>query len=563
MLDERRTNFGIRRLQLDPVQGLRINGATSSCAAHASTTTTACSGAAAIARAEERRIELLKDAGFNAIRSSHNPMSSALLDACDRLGMLVMDEAFDVWTESKSSFDYSLAFPEWWERDIEAMVAKDFNHPSVIIYSIGNEIPETGHPARRRMGPAPRREGPRAGPHPLRHQRRSTAVVVRPLDKIAAADEAAAQAPPVTARAASTTLMADAGRHDERDQRLRPSSPSGPPSPSPCSTSPGMNYAEARYALDRELFPNRVIVGTETFPTAHRRQLGAWSRKLGHVIGDFTWTGWDYLGEVGIGRIQYLDPKPRPRSQRALPLAHRVVRRPRHHRPPPTGLLLPRDRLRPAHRALHRGRRPRPRRTADPARTPWAWSDTIASWTWDGSRANRSRVEVYSDADEVELLVNDRSLGILPAGQDHRFRAVFDLPYEPGSIAAYAIRGGQRAERFALRSSVGGVGLAVTADRDVIRDDAGDLAYLDIELRDSAGTLVTDDDRTVTVTVDGAALAAVGSGRPDNLERFDQGTHSTYRGRAQAIIRPTGDGPVAVTVSADGLEPRELRLLVK
>ena len=138
--------FGIRTLRLDPQHGLRINGEPvllrGACIHHDN----GLLGAAAIARAEERRIEILKAAGFNAIRSAHNPISKATLDACDRLGMLVMDETFDMWTEAKSPFDYSLAFPEWWERDVEAMVAKDFNHPSVILYSIGNEIFETGRP---------------------------------------------------------------------------------------------------------------------------------------------------------------------------------------------------------------------------------------------------------------------------------------------------------------------------------------------------------------------------------------------------------------------------------
>ena len=146
-VDAETVTFGIRSLNLDPEHGLRINGETvklrGACIHHDN----GVLGAATLARAEQRRVRLLKDAGFNAIRMSHNPMSKAMLDACDRLGMLVVDETFDVWTSAKSPFDYSLNFPEWWERDIEAMVAKDYNHPSVILYSIGNEIPETGSPA--------------------------------------------------------------------------------------------------------------------------------------------------------------------------------------------------------------------------------------------------------------------------------------------------------------------------------------------------------------------------------------------------------------------------------
>ena len=146
-IDAETVIFGIRSLRLDPERGLRINGETvklrGACVHHDN----GVLGAATFPRAEERRVQILKDAGFNAIRMSHHPMSKAMLDACDRLGVLVMDEAFDLWTSAKSDFDYSLNFPQWWERDIEAMVAKDVNHPSVVLYSIGNEIPETGSPA--------------------------------------------------------------------------------------------------------------------------------------------------------------------------------------------------------------------------------------------------------------------------------------------------------------------------------------------------------------------------------------------------------------------------------
>ena len=168
MLDEESTTFGIRSLTVDPIRGLRINGEPvllrGACVHHDN----GLLGAATIGRAEERRVELLKEAGFNAIRSAHNPLSRPMLEACDRLGMLVMDETFDMWTQPKSEHDYALRFPDWWEADVEAMVRKDFNHPSVILYSIGNEIPEAGTP----MGAA---RGACAGgedPVPRRHQAR-------------------------------------------------------------------------------------------------------------------------------------------------------------------------------------------------------------------------------------------------------------------------------------------------------------------------------------------------------------------------------------------------------
>ena len=144
--DEIVTSFGIRTLQVDPRKGLRINGEPvllrGACIHHDNGPL----GSAAVDRAEELRIELLKATGFNAIRAAHNPLSPAMLDACDRLGMLVMDEAFDMWVRGKSPYDYALDFPQWWAADLESMVAKDYNHPSVIMYSLGNEIVEVGTP---------------------------------------------------------------------------------------------------------------------------------------------------------------------------------------------------------------------------------------------------------------------------------------------------------------------------------------------------------------------------------------------------------------------------------
>ena len=154
VVDEESTTFGIRTLTADPTRGLRINGESvllrGACIHHDNGPL----GAATIDRAEQRRVELLKEAGFNAIRSAHNPLSKPMLAACDRLGMLVMDETFDMWTQPKSEHDYALRFPDWWEADVEAMVRKDFNHPSVIMYSIGNEIPEAGTPMGARVGRA-------------------------------------------------------------------------------------------------------------------------------------------------------------------------------------------------------------------------------------------------------------------------------------------------------------------------------------------------------------------------------------------------------------------------
>jgi beta-galactosidase/beta-glucuronidase len=285
--------FGIRTLSLDPQRGLRINGEQVKLRGACVHSDNGVLGAATIDRAEERRVELLKAAGFNALRSSHNPMSRSMLDACDRLGVLVMDELTDMWTEGKSDFDHALDFPLWWERDVEAMVRKDRNHPSVVLYSIGNEIPEVGKP------------------HGAVWSRR-LAEKVRSLDDtrfvtnginamLAVIGEAKAERD----RAGINTMLSDmAGFMDELSvselvaERTAESYD--------VLDAAGMNYMEARYELDRKLFPRRVIVGSETFPGKIDR-LWRLVQDNPHVIGDFTWTGWDYLGEAGVGRVSFAD----------------------------------------------------------------------------------------------------------------------------------------------------------------------------------------------------------------------------------------------------------------
>ncbi|WP_234390342.1 DUF4982 domain-containing protein [Streptomyces sp. MMG1533] len=320
----------------------------------------------------------------------------------------------------------------------------------------------------------------------------------------------------------------------------------------------GMNYAEARYALDRDLFPHRIILGTETFPT---RIDGNWRlvKQHGHVIGDFTWTGWDYLGEVGIGRPQYLTPDT-PRPSHTAPYPYLVAgcgdiditghRRPAsHYREIVFGL-----RTQPyiaVRRPEHHGK--------TYAGTPWAWSDTVAGWTWPGFEGKPITIEVYGDADEVELLLGGRSLGRRPVGEEHRFRTEFETAYEPGELLAVAYRDGTETGRTTLRSATGPVRLRAEADRPVITAAGGDLAYVTLSLTDPDGTLHTAADRPVRVEVSGAGvLLGFGSADPSTEERFDASERRTYEGRALAVLRPTGPGKIRLLASAPECDPVEV-----
>ena len=516
-------------------------------------------GAATIDRADARRVELLKAAGFNAIRSAHHPMSRRMLDACDRLGVVVMDETFDMWTEPKAGHDYALDFATWWEADVEAMVRKSRNHPSVIFYSIGNEIPD-GSTA----------EG--------LHRGRELAEKVRSLDDTRFVTQAVSGFV-----AARTALMAhvreqapEASLGDEEGSRrireLVHEAMTGDIATEALTEAfsfldlAGYNYMDMRFALDGKLFPNRVIVTTESYgPSIDTEWAGVTDNS--HVIGDFAWTGWDYLGEVGLGRVAYADPT----SDVAVGGVQGTLA------PYPwllawcadidiTGHRRPQSYFREIVYSLRQEPYIAVQPPADYGRVvtrqgEWAFNDVRASWSWPSDEGRPVHVEVYSSADEVELLLNGESLGRQPAGRSHRYKAEFTVDYQPGELQAIAWDEGKHVARTSLRSAVGDVWLRLSADRAAIKADPFDAAFVDVELTDAAGTTYNGCDRMVTVEVSGpGVLQGFASANPVTEESFCDAECTTFGGRALAVIRPMGPGEITVTVAAADCEPTALVL---
>ncbi len=542
-IDDLETSFGIRSLSLDPIDGLRINGEVvklrGACIHHDN----GVLGAAAIGRAEERRIEILKLAGFNAVRASHNPLSIAMIEACDRLGMLVIDETFDMWTTAKNSFDYSLSFPEWWERDVESLVAKDFNHPSVIVYSIGNEVLDAGNPHGARWG---RRlvEKVRAL-DPTRYTTNAVSGFVGTITALL--PDLKKRAGELRGKVGVNDLLGEL-HHLFDELSLSDRVTDMTEETHSVVDVVGHNYAPSRYTGDLERFPQRVVLGSETLP---RDIDELWSLVIEHphVIGDFTWTGWDYLGEAGLGSTRFDDEEFAPYPWLTAWCGDIDItghRRPAsYYREIVFGLraepYIAVDRPRGTGRAAHG--------------LGWAWTDSLSSWDLMLDAGAPVHLEVYSAAEEVELILNGRSVGTAPTGPAHRFRAAFDLPYEAGELVAIARSGGRETTRTMLRSISGPIVLRATADRSAIRADDHDLAYVSIELLDADDTMATSSDMTVNVTVDGSGiLQGLGSARPDTEESFLAASTTTFEGRALAIVRPTGAGEITVTVSAPGFE---------
>ena len=548
---------GLRILRLDPLRGLRVNGVSvklrGACIHH----TNGILGACTFARAEERRVEQLKAAGFNAIRSSHNPMSRSMLEACDRLGMYVMEESFDQWNKSKTAYDYALHFNEWWERDLEALVAKDYNHPCVVMYSIGNEICELFErdsvELNRKMADKLR------AMDPTRYVTNCINGMLCIMDEV---QEMVAEQLSKTKKLASeiNEAMNSMSRNEMREMvALNPRMTAKLAEPCASLDITGYNYMADRCEVDRECTPNRVIVGSETFPKdiAHN---WAYVKKYPNVIGDFTWTGLDYLGEAGIARHDYDGPGAFAGAYpycsggcgdidlagQRLPISY--------YREIVFGLR------RDPYIAVQR-----PERYGQKHYTSvWGWSDSMESWTWPGFENKPIIAEVYAAADEVEIYVNGVSQGRKPIGESHNYKAEFETQYIPGEILAVAYTDGVETGRFSIKTASKPAALLAVPDRIVLKDDTQDICHISLCIADSNGLCNPADDREISVRVEGSGvLQGFGNANPLDAADYTQSRCRTYRGHALAAVRPTSPGEIRVILEADGLPTVEVSLNVE
>lgn len=539
LLDENRETFGIRTIQVDARRGLRVNGNTvklrGACIHHDS----GLLGAATYEDAQYRQIKRMKEAGFNAIRMSHHPMAPAMLRACDTLGMYVMDETFDMWNRLKSDYDYGLYFQEWWEKDVTAMVRKDYNHPSVILYSVGNEIPEIGtdYGAKTCNDLCTKIKSL----DDTRFTLASINGVFAAGDQIERimADVAADLAKEGNADGNVNDFMTlmdghmdEIVVHDAITERLEKA----------CAATDiaGYNYMTARYELDQKLYPNRIVVGSETYPPEIARNWGL-AQQLPQVIGDFTWTGWDYIGEAGIGITAYQCGEGGFGAGFPAQLAY-------------CGDLDITGFRRPAsyYRETVFGLRKEPYiAVQDPNRygqqlikTPWVISDAVSTWTWGGCEGKPVVVEIYAPGTETELLINGKSFGRKLSGKSAGFRTLFEAVYEPGIITAVVYDNGVEISRTEMRTAGMKHRLAMRQEAySGPKDEVQTLVYLPIEIQDEDGILVTDRDRKITLQVEGDAKAVgFGSGNPKPKYNFNESVTETFQGRAMAILMKCRNG---------------------
>ena len=508
ILDETTSQFGIRSLKFSPQNGFELNGKSiklnGGCVHHDN----GCLGAAAFDRAEERRVELLKAAGFNSIRTSHNPPSEAFLNACDRLGMMVIDEAFDGWRQEKNKYDYASIFDEWSQRDVSAMVLRDRNHPSVVMWSIGNEIIE--------------RKKPEAV--------ETAKMLARTIHRIDSTR-------PVTS--AMTTWDKDweifdplMAAHDV------------------C----GYNYQLDKATADHQRVPSRVIVQTESYP---KDAFSNWNlvQNNPYIIGDFVWTALDYLGESGIGRWYYSGDVPGEHWERELFPWHGAYcgdvdlmgkRKPISHY---------RSLLWNTNEKLYMAvREPEPLPIAIKV-TMWSVWPTWESWTWPGYEGKNIQVEVYSKYPKVRLLLNNKLVSEQATGKEQEYKATFTLPYSPGELKAIGIENNKEMESYILHTAGEATQIKAIADRNEIVANGQDLSFVSIELRDKDEILQANAANRLSFQLEGAGtIAGVDNADLKDVGLYVDSTRKAWHGRALVVIRSKHTaGNIKLTVSSQGL----------
>lgn len=544
-IEKQEKTFGIREISWSP-QGFKVNGEEvllkGGCLHHDN----GILGAAEYDDAAYRKVAIMKEYGFNAIRSSHNPLSEAMLKACDELGMYVMDELWDMWYITKTKFDYSKVFEANYQEDIRHFVKKDFNHPSVVMYSIGNEVAEPYE----EKGVALAKELVSCL-HEADNTRPVTAginlmiIFARGMgiDVFAQEFDESAKEEPKEMSSEQYNQMVEASSLQMLQAVVYP--------PADAATSPvldaldiaGYNYASMRYPLEGKLHPNRIVVGSETFP----HQLAEnWTmvEKLPYLIGDFMWTAWDYLGEVNIGGWLYSDDanitnKVYPWKLSGAGALDLIGN--------PTGEALLAKAVWLKDNKPYIGVRPIHKEKL--IKSMWRGTNSIPSWSWRGCEGMPAVVEVYTSAKKVKLFLNDQLIG---EQEIKDYLATFDVTYQPGTLKAVSIDANGKEYEQTLTSATGQVKVSIEPEKNSYK--TGELAFVNIDLVGENGIVESKADRELTVTIEGGELLGFGSQALITEASFHDGKYPTYYGQSQAIIRSFKPGTVKIHVTGEGVE---------
>ena len=513
------TKFGIRSFSFDAEKGFVLNGKpiliNGACVHHDD----GVLGAMAFDAAEIRKVRLMKEAGFNLIRTSHNPTTRAFLDACDSLGMLVIDEAFDGWRQAKTPHDYSTLIDSCYKEDIRAMVQRDRNHPSIVCWSIGNEVME-----------------------------RKDIRVVTTARKLKQAILEWDDTRPVTEALCSWDR--DWEIYDPHAEVL---------------DVVGYNYMIHKHASDHQRDPKRVMWQTESYP---RDAFKNWKlvNDYPYIVGDIVWTGLDYLGESGIGRYYYNGETPGEHYvEGGMPDWHGAYcgdvditgwRKPiSHYReilwnasPSPSegrDVQIPKNQesanqtpplLEGLGEALYLAVREPDGYHEKIHLTAWSVWPTWESWNWQSWEGKPIEVEVYTRDPQVKLYLNDKLIGTKNVNQSTEFKAVFTVPYEAGTLRAESCWGRTKT----LTTAGEPAALRLTPDRRFITADGQDLAFITVEVVDKNGWVCPDAAIPCEAIVKGqGSLLSFASADLKDREPYTSPRVTTWKGRALLVVRST------------------------
>ncbi len=511
-VDEVAIPFGIRTLSWSAQEGFLVNGKETKLVGGCVHHDYGFLGAAAYDKAELRKLQLMRAQGYNAVRCSHNLPSEEFLNICDSLGIMVIDECFDQWNKAKNPNDFHLYFKEWSDRDVKTMVQRDRNHPSVVMWSIGNEIPDR-------------------------------------IDSIGVATAARLRQDILSLDTTRPLTMAVCTFWDIPGKTWKDSEPAFR-----SLDIGGYNYMNSAYDSDHQKYPQRVMVGTESYPMFFADM---WKQMTAHkyVIGDFVWTAVDYLGEAAIGHFPMVN-------------YHLFVGWPWYNGWCGDIDLCGDKKPQSYYRDVVMGRTPIAMMAGLPTKkgergTPWGWYDEWPNWTFSGREGQDIRVRVFSKSPAVRLYLNGKQVGEAPT--DTLYTASFVLPYQAGTLKAVALYGNKEKAAAQLVTTGAPEAVRLTADRTVIAADAQDLAYVSIHLVDANGNVVYDSSRKMKITVSGdGVVAGSGNASPNDMESFRSLTPRFFNGRAMVIVKSGRKaGCIHVTVESEGMKAGELDVMTK
>jgi beta-galactosidase len=540
VVDRYTTPFGIRTIAYDKQKGFQLNGRTLKLHGVCDHHDLGALGTAVSRRATERQLEILKIAGVNAIRTSHNPPSPELLEYCDRMGLLVMDEAFDMWRIPKVPNGYSKYYDEWSERDVRDFMHRDRNHPSIIMWSIGNEVPDQTHA-----------DG-------WKEARRLTALFH--------------EEDPTRPTTSAFNSWGEAIKNKLADE----------------VDMPGFNYQPMHYEQIMKEHPNWIILGSETASCVSSRGVyhlpleryqkhpslqvssydiisPAWAYcpdveftyqdRFPNVLGEFVWTGFDYIGEP----TPFFDYHPGADNSKDWPARSSYF-----------GFIdlagFPKDRY-----YLYQS-----------AWTSKPMVHVLPHWNWAGHEGQTIPVMAYSNASEVELFLNGKSLGKkkrmaetwqMPVGPnvtasgkfDTKYRMVWEVLYAAGTLRAVGYQDGKQVAVDQVRTAGAPAKVTLAPDRSTINADGDDLSFVTVRIEDKDGNLVPGADNLVKFTVAGGTIAGVDNGNPASVESFQADTRKAFSGMALVIVRSQEGvaGKIKVTATSEGLAPATVEIATR